>query len=68
MQVILNRIHSAREISMTVQGLGVSLLTALMRSERRRDIDSSWLLFGPEEPAAQAEEGDSAPAWRFAAE
>lgn len=52
---------------MTVQGLGVGLLTALMRSERRRDIDSSWLLFGPEEPAEAEEEDDAAPAWKVAA-
>ena len=53
---------------MTVQGLGVSVLTALMRSERRRDIDSSWLLFGPEEPAEEDEERPDAQPWRFAAE
>jgi hypothetical protein len=55
---------------MTVQGLGVSVLTALMRSERRRDIDSSWLLFGPEEPVeAEMEEEEPAPeVWRYAAE
>ena len=55
---------------MTVQGLGVGVLTALMRAERRRDMDSSWLLFGPEEPAEAEEEGadEAAPAWKFAAE
>ena len=52
---------------MTVQGLGVSVLTALMRSERRRDIDSSWLLFGPEEPATE-EDLEAPESWRFAAE
>jgi hypothetical protein len=53
---------------MTVQGLGAGVLAALMRSERRRDIDSSWLLFGPEEPAAEDEEEVQREAWRFAAE
>jgi hypothetical protein len=53
---------------MTVQGLGVGALTALMRSERRRDIDSSWLLFGPEEPAAEENEDAPPEPWRFAAE
>jgi hypothetical protein len=55
---------------MTVQGLGVGVLTALMRSERRRDFDSSWLLFGPEEPAEAeaAEKDDATPTWKFAAE
>lgn len=53
---------------MTVQGLGVGVLAALMRSERRRDIDSSWLLFGPQQPAEAEEEDDAAPAWKFAAE
>lgn len=53
---------------MTVQGLGVGVLTALMRSERRRDIDSSWLLFGPEEPAAEEEAEEKPQPWRFAAE
>ncbi len=36
---------------MTVQFTGVSLLTALMRAERRRDLDTSWLLFGPTDEA-----------------
>ena len=56
---------------MTVQGLGVGVLTALMRSERRRDLDSSWLLFGPQEAAEEtvADEADEpTPAWKFAAE
>lgn len=55
---------------MTVQGLGVTVLTALMQSDRRRDLDSSWLLFGPEEPPAEAVEMDDAPPehWRYAAE
>lgn len=55
----------------TVQGLGVSVLTALMRSERRRDLDSSWLLFGPQEVAEEAvadEAEEPPPAWKFAAE
>jgi hypothetical protein len=54
-------------MTVTVQGLGVSVLTALMRSERRRELDSSWLLFGPEEPAEKDEE-DAEPLWKFAAE
>ena len=53
---------------MTVQGLGVNVLTALMRGDRRRDIDSSWLLFGPEEQAEEEEDEASAEPWRFAAE
>lgn len=53
---------------MTVQGLGVGVLTALMRSERRRDIDSSWLLFGPEEPMEEDEQEAQPEPWRFAAE
>ena len=53
---------------MTVQGLGVNVLTTLMRGDRKRDIDSSWLLFGPEEPAEEVEEEDASPEpWRFAA-
>jgi hypothetical protein len=53
---------------MTVQGLGVGVLTALMRSERRRDIDSSWLLFGPQEPVEEEAEELAPEVWRFAAE
>lgn len=33
---------------MTVQILGAPRLAAIMRAERLRDLDSSWLLFGPE--------------------
>ena len=53
---------------MTVQGLGVSVLATLMRNDRRRDLDSSWLLFGPEEEPVEAEEEDLPEPWRFAAE
>lgn len=55
---------------MTVQGTGVSALTALMRAERLREADFSWLLFGPtEEPAELAEASEPLPAeWKYAAE
>lgn len=55
---------------MTVQGLGACVLTALMRADRHRDSDSSWLLFGPtEEPdeRSDSEEFHNV-AWKFAAE
>ena len=72
LQVILNITDEAEERVMTVQGLGVGVLTALMRAERRRDLDSSWLLYGPEEPAevvVEEENADGAArAWQFAAE
>lgn len=56
---------------MTVQGLGASGLAALMRSDRRRDSDSSWLLFGPGEPPLeldQHQQDEPQEPWRFAAE
>ena len=55
---------------MTVQGLGVGVLTALMRGDRRRDLDSSWLLFGPDEAPAEVQEEPepSNENWRYAAE
>ena len=32
-----------------VQGLGAEMVVALMRAERGRDPDLSWLLFGPDD-------------------
>lgn len=55
---------------MTVRSIGAGTLTALMRAERIRDLDSSWLLFGPSDEVVDvAEEEPEIPfAWRFAAE
>jgi hypothetical protein len=55
---------------MTVHGIGACMLLSLMRLERRAELDSSWLIFGPvgEEEAASAPEEALAPAWRYAAE
>jgi len=60
---------------MIVQGLGACRMMQLLRGERARDLDSSWLLHGPtEEPAELADqlvaanEEEPIPAWRYAAE
>lgn len=51
---------------MTLQLVGAVHLARLMQAERVRDLDTSWLLFGPvDEPAIE----DEAPApFRYAAE
>lgn len=55
---------------MTVQGLGACVLTALMRADRGRDSDTSWLLFGPAEAPAELDETREPEnvIWKFAAE
>lgn len=54
------------EMVMALQLVGVSQLTQLMRAERRRDLDSSWLLFGPvDEEEVEAEASEP---WKYAAE
>lgn len=56
---------------MTVRSIGAATLARLMQADRVRDLDSSWLLFGPADEAVSAEDEpveDSAPAWRYAAE
>ncbi len=54
---------------MLFQVIGACRLTALMRAERLRELDTSWLLFGPEGEGAAAEpEAKAPPAWRYAAE
>jgi hypothetical protein len=40
---------------MILQGLSPELMARLLNLDRPGD-DDSWLLFGPEEPAAEAEE------------
>lgn len=56
---------------MTVRSIGAGRLAALMRAERIRDLDMSWLLFGPADDLAE-ETPEAEPeipyAWRFAAE
>jgi len=56
---------------MTVRSIGAASLARLMRADRIRDLDTSWLLFGPvDETASEDEEPveDVPPAWRYAAE
>ena len=56
---------------MTVRSLGATTLAKLMRADRLRDLDTSWLLFGPADDAVEAEveaPEDTAAAWRYAAE
>jgi hypothetical protein len=52
---------------MTVQMVGARRLSVLMRAERLRDLDSSWLLFGPEPDEAEEETAGLEP-WKIAAE
>ena len=56
---------------MTVRSIGPATLARLMQADRIRDLDTSWLLFGPADEAAPADEEpveDIPPAWRYAAE
>jgi len=56
------------EATMTVLGTGADYLVALMRRDRVRDLDTSWLLFGPEGEAGAEEEAEADLGFRFAAE
>lgn len=51
---------------MVMQTFGASLLVRLMRQERMAELDTSWLLHGPQ--AAPAEPEEVEPPFRWAAE
>jgi hypothetical protein len=53
---------------MTLQLLGARRLADLMRAERTRDLDTSWLLFGPEPDVEDEVEAEEPQPWRYAAE
>ena len=53
---------------MTVLGTGADYLVALMRRDRVRDLDTSWLLFGPDGEPVTEEEAEPALFLRLAAE
>ena len=52
---------------MTVQGIGACMLLTMMRRERLEDLDTSWILHGPEEPPPDPA-AELPVAWRYAAE
>jgi len=56
------------EASMTILGAGADTLVALMRRDRVRDLDTSWLLFGPEGAPAEAGGADEPSPFLLAAE
>lgn len=51
---------------MTLQLVGARRLADLMRTERARDLDTSWLLFGPQGEDEEVEEVSEP--WKYAAE
>ena len=55
---------------MTVRSIGAATLARLMRADRIRDLDTSWMLFGPadDEVEVEATLPEDISAWRYAAE
>lgn len=53
---------------MVVQSFGIGILTLLMRADRARDQDTSWLLFGPSDEAVVEAPAPEEDYFRHAAE
>jgi hypothetical protein len=56
------------EIAMMVQTLGASVLLRLMSQERAAELDSSWLLYGPQDEQLEEAEHELPLELKWAAE
>jgi hypothetical protein len=53
---------------MMIQAVGASLLLRLMRQERAAELDSSWLLYGPQVEPLEEVGHEHPPELKWAAE